>query len=190
MKKSFPYIVIAIIIAIILWLTECSGGGTIVDSVDTITKTSYIHDTIKIKGKTRIKLIPEIYYIHDTLIDSTGNITIIENKKFITNDTFEYKTDSFTATFYTKIYSGCPLDSIKSDLLASIRHKIIETTIIKQVINKHALFAGPSIGLNSSRISIDGLYEHKGKTIYRVGVGVNNRFQPMLDAGIYWRISK
>ena len=189
MKKGFPYIVITILVAIIIWLSKCSGD-TIVTNIDTFTKVSYIHDTIKVKGKTKIKPVPVSYYIHDTIIDSTGNVIIIDTKKYITNDTFEYKTDSFTAYFYTKIYSMCPLDSIKSDLLASIRHKIIETTITKQVIKKHALYIGPSIGLNFSSIFLDGLYEHKGNTIYRVGVGVNNRFQPMLNAGVYWRISK
>ena len=132
MKKGFPYIVIAILVAIIIWLSKCSGD-TIVTSIDTFTKTSYVHDTIKVKGKTKIKPVPVPYYVHDTIIDSTGNI-IIDTKKYVTNDTFEYKTDSFTAIFYTKIYSMCPLDSIKSDLLASVRHKIIETKNKKKQI--------------------------------------------------------
>ena len=115
MKKGFPYIVIAILVAIIIWISKCSGD-TIVTNIDTFTKTSYVHDTIKVKGKTKIKPVPVPYYVHDTIIDSTGNIIIIDTKKYVTNDTFEYKTDSFTAYFYTKIYSMCPLDSIKSDL--------------------------------------------------------------------------
>ena len=84
----------------------------------------------------------------------------------------------------------CPLDSIKSDLLASVRHKIIETTITKQVVKKHALFVGPTFSLIGNYASLDALYENKGKTIYKVGVGANNRLQPMLNASIYWRISK
>ena len=108
-----------------------------------------------------------------------------------TNDTFEYKTDSFSVTFYTKIYSSGPLDSIKNDVLATIRHKIIERTITQEVVRKHAFFAGPSIGLGkTSYISLDGLYERKGKIIYRVGAGVNTQLQPMLKAGVYWQISK
>ena len=189
MKKGFPYIVIAILVAIIIWISKCSGD-TIVTNIDTFTKTSYVHDTIKVKGKTKIKPVPVPYYVHDTIIDSTGNIIIVDTKKYVTHDTFEYKTDSFTAYFYTKIYSMCPLDSIKSDLLASVRHKIIETTITKQVVRKHALFAGPSVGLNLTHISLDGLYEREGKIIYRAGIGVNNMLQPMLSAGIYWQISK
>ena len=77
-------------------------------------------------------------------------------------------------------------------MLASIRHKIIERTITKEVVRENAFFAGPSIGLGKSvgYISLDGLYERKGKIIYRVGAGVNNQFRPMLKAGVYWQISK
>ena len=189
MKKGFPYIVIVILVAIIIWLTKCSGE-TIVTGIDTLTKVSYIHDTIKIKGKTKIKPVPAVRWIHDTIIDSTGNITIVNHKKYTTNDTFEYKTDSFTAVFYTKIYSESPIDSINNSLLSSVRHKIIETIVTKQVVRKHALFAGPSVGLNLTHISLDGLYEREGKIIYRAGIGVNNMLQPMLSAGIYWQISK
>ena len=101
MKKGFPYIVIAILFFIIIWLTKCSGE-TIVTGIDTLTKVSYVHDTIKVKGKTKIKPVPVVRWIHDTIIDSTGNITIVNHKKYTTNDTFEYKTDSFTAIFLYK----------------------------------------------------------------------------------------
>jgi len=66
----------------------------------------------------------------------------------------------------------------------------METTITKQVVRKYALFAGPSVGLNLTHISLDGLYEREGKIIYRAGIGVNNQFQPMLSAGIYWQFSR
>lgn len=190
MKKGFPYIVIAILIAVIIWLSKCSGD-TITTSIDTVTKVSYIHDTIKVKGKTKIKPVPEPYYIHDTIIDSTGNITIVEIKKYITNDTFTYDTDSVKVVVYSKIYSDSPLDSISSELKAIIRHKIIENTITKEIVREHAFFAGPSIGVGrTSYISLDGLYERKGKIIYKLGVGINTRFEPMLKAGVYWQISK
>ena len=192
MNKKTLYIIIAILIAVIIFLTKCNGNGKVISDIDTVTNISYIHDTFNIPGKTKIKPFPVPYYVHDTIIDSTGKITIVDYKKYLTNDTFEYKTDSFTAIFYTKIYSECPLDSIKSNLLASIRHKVIETTITKEVIRKNAFFAGPSVGVgkNTGYISLDGLYERNGKIIYRVGAGVNNQFRPMLKAGIYWQISK
>ena len=53
MKKGFPYIVIVILVAVIIWLTKCSGE-TMVAKTDTQTSISYVHDTIKVKGKTKI----------------------------------------------------------------------------------------------------------------------------------------
>ena len=81
MKKGFPYIVIVILVAVIIWLAKCSGE-TIVTGIDTSTKVSYVHDTIKVKGKTKIKPVPVVRWIHDTIIDSTGNITIINHKRY------------------------------------------------------------------------------------------------------------
>lgn len=189
MKIGFPYIVIILLVAIIIWLSKCSGD-TIVTDIDTLVKVSYIHDTLRIKGKTRIKPISEIHWVHDTIIDSTGNIIITETEKYITNDTFEYKTDSFTAIFYSRIYSPSPLDSIQTSLLANIRHKIIEKTITKEIIRKHAFFAGPSVSLSFDYFSLDGLYERNGKIIYKVGVGVNNKSQPSINAGVYFQLFK
>jgi hypothetical protein len=190
MKKGFPYIIIIILTVIIVYLTKCSKDDVITNTV-TVSDTSYVHDTLEVIGKTKIKPVPVPYYVHDTIIDSTGKTVVVETKKYLTNDTFEYKTDSFTATFYTKIYSECPLDSIKSNLIATIRHKIIETTITKEIIRKNAFFVGPSVGIGkTSSISLDGLYERNGKNIYRLGVGVNSRFEPVIKAGIYWQISK
>ena len=191
MKKGFPYIVIAILIAVIIWLTKCNDCSTLITKIDTLSDTSYIHDTVTLKGKTKIKPVPVPYYIHDTIIDSTGKIIIVDVKKYTTNDTFIYNTDSIKVIVYTKIYSSNPLDSINNELKAIIRHKVIENTITKEVVRKHAFFAGPSIGVGkTSYISLDGLYERKGKIIYRAGVGVNTRFEPMLKAGVYWQISK
>jgi hypothetical protein len=191
MNKSTLWAVIVVLITVIIWMTKCSNHSTITGRIDTVTDTSYIHDTLKIKGKTKIKPVPVPFYVHDTVIDSTGNITIVEVKKYATNDTFIYDTDSVKVTVYTKIYSSSPLDSISSELKAIIRHKIIERVITKEIIRKNAFFAGPSIGLGkTSYISLDGLYERNGKIIYKLGAGVNTNLQPMLKAGIYWQISK
>ena len=191
MKDIRTYLIV-ILLTVILAMYKCQGSGTIVSKVDTIENISYIHDTIKLKGKTKIKPVPEIQWLHDTLIDSSGNISIVNVKKYATNDTFVYKTDSFSVTFYSKIYSDCPLDSLKHDLVASVRHKIIERIITKEIVRKNAFFAGPTVGISkgSSFLSLDGLYERNGKTIYKLGVGVNTQFQPVLKAGMYWQIGK
>ena len=172
-------------------MTKCNNHGTITSSIDTVSDTSYIHDTIKIKGKTKIKPVPVPYYVHDTVIDSTGKIVIIPIKKYLTNDTFIFDSDSVKVTVYTKIYSNGPLDSISNELKSIIRHKIINTVITKEIVRKNAFFAGPSVGIGkTSYISLDGLYERNGKIIYKVGAGFNTKLEPMIKAGVYWQISK
>lgn len=191
MKDIKNYLIVILSVIIILMYT-CHDTTTEPSGIDTVETISYIHDTIKLKGKTKIKLVPEIHIVHDTIIDSTGKQIIVDFKRYTTRDTFTYKTDSFSVTFYSNIYSTCPLDSLNHDLVASVRRKVIEREIIKEITRKHAFFAGPSIGLNksSSFIMLDGLYEQDGKRLYKLGVGVNTRLEPVIKAGVYWKISK
>jgi hypothetical protein len=190
--KDLKNYLIVILLTVIIAMYKCNGSSTSISSIDTVTDVSYIHDTIKVPGKTKIKPVPVVRWLHDTLIDSTGKITVVNIKKYTTNDTFVYKTDSFAVTFYSKIYSDCPLDSLNHDLIASVRHKIIERTITKEMVRNKAFFFGPSIGLNksSSYLSLDGLYERQGKQIYKIGVGVNTKLEPVIKAGVYWKIGK
>jgi hypothetical protein len=189
--KSYLIVILLIVIAILV-MNKCNRTSTSIPEIDTVETISYIHDTIKLNGKTKIKPIPEIQWIHDTIIDSTGKVSITNIKKYTTNDTFVYKTDSFAVTFYSKIYSECPLDSLNHDLVASIRYKVIERTITNEIVRNKSFFIGPSVGLNksSSYISLDGLYERQGKQIYKIGVGVNTRLEPVIKAGVYWQIRK
>jgi hypothetical protein len=190
--NSFKNYLIVILITVIIALYKCNDRSTIVTDIDTIETVTYIHDTIKLKGKTVIKPVPEIRWVHDTIIDSTGKQVIVNVEKYTTKDTFVYVTDSFSITFYSNIYSSCPLDSLNHDLVAAVRHKIIEREIIKQIVRKHAFFAGTSIALSkrSSFLMLDGLYEYNSKTIYNLGLGLNNNLQPVIKAGIYWNINK
>jgi hypothetical protein len=191
--KNIKNYVIAILMAVILVMMYCGRhGGTIVDKIDTVETVSYVHDTIQLKGKTKIKPVAVIKWLHDTIVDSTtGKISIVDVKKYTTIDTFEYKTDSFTVKFYTTIYTECPIDSVKNDLIASVRHKIIERVITKEIVRAKALFAGTSINLGPvAALNFEGQYEHKGKMIYKLGVGITTKLTPTINAGIYWKIGK
>jgi hypothetical protein len=190
--KNIKNYVIAILMAVILVLMYCGKhGSTIVDSIDTVVTESYIHDTIQLKGKTKIKPVPVVKWLHDTIVDSSGNVTVIDIKKYTTIDTFEYKTDSFTVKFYTTIYTECPIDSVKNDLVASVRHKIIERVITKELVRQHAMFVGPSVNLGPiASLNFEGQYEHKGSTIYKLGIGLTTRLTPTVNAGVYWKIGK
>lgn len=191
MNKFKSYLIVILIIVIIV-LNKCTECNTIVTGIDTIETITYVHDTVKLKGKTVIKPVTEIRWIHDTIIDSTGKVIIVNTAKYKTKDTFTYITDSMSVVFYSNIYSSCVLDSLNHDLLVSVRHKIIQQEITKEIARKHSYFIGSSVILNknSSFLMLDGLYEYKGKTIYNLGVGLNTNTQPVLKAGIYWNINK
>jgi hypothetical protein len=187
MKKGFPYIVIAILIAVIVWLTKCNGD-TIITKIDTQTTIKYKWDTFT-KKETVYKPKWEKIYLTDTIHDS---IPVYQPIPFVlTKDSMIVKNDSTDIKVVYQIVSENPLYKIDKKLDYKIRYKEIEKIITKEVVRKHAFFAGPSVGVGkTSYISLDGLYERKGKTIYRAGVGVNTRFEPMLKAGVYWQISK
>jgi len=188
MKIGFPYIVIAILIAIIIWLSKCSKD-TIITKTDTQTIIKYKWDTFT-KKETVFKPKWETIYLTDTIHDS---IPIYQLIPFVlTKDSIIIKNDSTDIKVVYQIVSENPLYKIDKKLDYKIRYKEIEKIITQEVTRKHALFAGSSIGVgkNIGFISLDGLYERKGKIIYRVGVGVNTRLEPMLKAGVYWKISK
>ena len=190
MKDLRNYLIV-ILLTVIIAMYKCNGNETSISYIDTNDSVSYIHDTVKLKGKTKIKLVPVIKWLRDTIIDSTGNITVVSTKKYTTIDTFEYKTDSFTVKFYTTIYTDCLIDSVKNDLIASVRHKIIERVITKEIVRQHAMFAGPSINLGPiSSLNFEGQYEHKGKTIYKLGIGLTSKLTPTINAGVYWKLGK
>jgi len=187
MKIGFPYIVIAILIAIIIWLTKCSGD-TIVTKIDTQTSIKYKWDTFT-KKETVYKPKWERIYLTDTIHDS---IPVYEKIPLVlTKDSMVVKNDSTDIKVVYEIVSENPLFKIDKKLDYKIRYKEIEKIITKEVFRKHAYYAGPSVGIGrTSFIALDGLYERNGKIIYRVGVGVNTRLEPMLKAGVYWQISK
>jgi hypothetical protein len=187
MKKGFPYLVIAILIAVIIWLTKCNGD-TIVTKIDTQTTIKYKWDTFT-KKETVYKPKWEKIYLTDTIHDS---IPVYQVLPFVlTRDSMVIKNDSTEIKVKYEIVSENPLYKIDKSIDYKIRYKEIEKIITKEVVRKHAFYAGPSVGVGkTSYISLDGLYERKGKIIYRAGVGVNTRFEPMLKAGVYWQISK
>lgn len=188
MNKKYLYLIIAILVAVILWLTKCSGD-TIITKIDTQVVTTYKWDTFT-KKETVYKPKWETIYLTDTIHDS---IPVYEKIPLVlTKDSMVVKNDSTNIKVVYEIVSENPLFRINKKLDYKIRYKEIEKTITKEVVRKHALFAGPSIGLgkNTGYIALDGLYETNGKIIYKVGAGITNQLQPMLKAGIYWQIAK
>jgi hypothetical protein len=192
MKIKISYIIIAALVAIIIFMSKCGGGKFIptgnsdtqyieIEKWDTFNKTDTV---LKPKWK-KITM-----HTHDTLIDSIPYPVYAD--VVLTEDSLIVKNDSTNVLVTYKIYSHDPLYKIEKNISLSVKRKQIKEIITNEVIRKNALFVGPSIGVgrNNGFISLNGLYEHKGKTIYGLGVGVTNRVQPIIKAGIYWQILK
>jgi hypothetical protein len=192
MKIKISHIIIATLVAIIFWLSKCSDGKFVPTGK---TDTQYI-ETVKwdtlTKNDTVIK--PKwkkvVINIHDTLIDSIPYP--VYGYATLTEDTVSIINDSTRLLVVYKIYSQNPLIKIEKGVDLSVKRKTITKIITKEIVRKHALFVGPSVGMskNSGYLMMNGLYEYKGKTIYNLGLGVTTNQQPLLKVGIYWQILK
>ena len=189
MKKPFLCITIACLTFLILWLTKCNNKTSIITKIDTFTVEKNHWDTFT-KKDTVYKPKWKSVYLHDTIRDSIP--VYIERLVVLTQDSMIVKNDSTDIKVTYDIYSENPLIKIEKTLDYKIRYKEIETIITNQVIRKHALYVGPSLGIipNSSYVAFNGLYEKNGKTIYKLGLGLNTNFKPVLNTGIYWQILK
>jgi hypothetical protein len=193
MKIGFPYIVIALLIAIIVWLTKCNDStkcnNTAITKIDTQTIIKHSWDTFT-KKETIFKPKWDTIYITDTIHDSVLIYRVLP--LILTKDSMVIKNDSVNIKVVYEIISENPLYKINKKLDYKIKYKEIEKIITKEVVRKHALFAGPSIGLhkNTGYISFDGLYERNGKIIYNLGAGLNKNLEPIFKVGVYWQILK
>lgn len=190
MKNKFLYIVITILLFIIIWMSNCCDNKTkIITKTDTVTVIKEKWDTFT-KKETVYKPKWKSVYLHDTIIDSIP--VYVDKLVVLTQDSMVVKNDSTDIKVTYNIYSENPLLKLEKTLNYKIRYKEIERTVTEEVVRKHALFVGPSLGLipNSSYLSVTGLYENKGQKLYKLGLGLNTQFKPVVNAGIYWQILK
>jgi hypothetical protein len=193
MKIKISYIIIAALVAIIFWLSKCNNGGKFIPTGKSDTQyietskwdTLNVHDTV-----TKPKWKKVIINTHDTVIDSIPYP--VYGQATLTEDTISVNNDSTKLLVVYKIYSQNPLYKIEKGVTLNVKRKTITKIITNEVIRKHALFVGPSVGLNKNNgyLMLNGLYEYKGKTIYNLGLGVTTNQQPLLKFGIYWQILK
>jgi ATP-dependent DNA ligase len=69
--------------------------------------------------------------------------------------------------------------------------KMVATYILQneqEVEAQHELYV--TQGYEGQMLRLNGLYENKGQTIYKLGLGLNTQFKPVLNTGIYWQILK
>jgi hypothetical protein len=191
-KIKISYIIIAALVAIIIFLTKCDGekfvptGQSDTQYIETVKWDTLTQNDTVLKPKWKKVVINT----HDTVIDSIPYPVYAD--LVLTEDSISIKNDSIRLLVTYKIYSYDPLYKIEKGVNLSVKRKTITQIITKEIVRKHALFVGPSVGMskNSGYLMMDGLYEYKGKTIYNLGLGVTTNQQPLLKVGIYWQILK
>jgi len=190
MKIKIEYIVIAILLAIIVWLSKCdntfiSTGKTSIKVIE-ITKwdTFTEHDTI-LKPKWNKYTVTVHDTIHDSFPYPVG--TILAQ----TEDSLHVKNDSTDILVKYSILSENPLIKITKFMDYKVKRKEINTIVTNEVVRKHSLFLGSDIALGGNGfILANGSYEFEGKTQYNLGLGFNFRLQPIIKLGISWQILK
>ena len=189
MKIKIEYIVIAILLAIIVWLSKCDNTfistekttTQIVEVIkwDTVTK----HDTVyKPKWKKYTVTLKDT--IHDSIPYPVG--TVLTQ----TDDSLIVKNDSTNILVKFSTLSENPLIRITKSIDYKVKRKEINTIITNEVVRKHSLFLGPDIVLGGGNgfIMANGSYEFKGKTQYNLGLGFNLQLQPIIKVGMAWQI--
>lgn len=185
--NNFQTILVVVLIIIILLMRECSGGKqTNTPRIERDTVVEYV----TIEKETKV-YVPKPYKVKVPLIDTF---------------TFPIDTASILADYYAEKYydDEQDLDSLKLVIIDTISQNSIigrqikytlkyPVTTIKETIylNQRELYYG--IGLDISTMNYLGgelLYRNKKKQAYSLGLGINNKLQPVVMGRMYWKFGK
>jgi len=190
-------LIVALVIVIIL-LRSCNGGGNSVGP-RIVTEIETQYDTIQTIKETYI---PKW---------QTKIVTEIVTETITETDTFQQPIDTLAILqdYYTKYFYQ---DTIKIDTIGyavindtitrnSIFSRDVKTNITfptttidnKIYLNKIEFYAGLGVvgGLNQlNYIGGEILLRTRRRTIYGLGLGVDQKFQPALSGKMYWKIGK
>ena len=186
--NNFQTILIVVLVIIILLMRECSGGkpNTNKPRIDRDTVIEYITIT-----KQTPVYIPKPFKVKIPVIDTFS---------------FPIDTAAILADYYAEKYydDEQDLDSLHLVILDTISQNSIigrqikytlkypiQTITIKEYINQRELYYG--VGLDISTLNYLGgelFYRTKKSQGYGLGVGINNKLQPMVIGRMYWKLGK
>lgn len=191
--KDIKTLLIVVLVAIILFMRDCSGGEniTVITEPITITKTITRWDTLKVD---RLVYVPKwkttTTTIHDTIFADIDTLSILK--------------DYYAKYFYTDTIGLDSLGSIvvndtvskNSILFREIQPNVLipTTTVTNTVyINKNEFYGGVGLQGKTDQLNYLGgelLWKTTKKQVYGFGVGVNQDFQPVLSGRVYWKLKK
>lgn len=190
--KNIKNLLIVLLIVVILLLRQC-GGRTIQGEDKIITKIETVTriDTITVFVPDYIPTWRDRILPGDTVYKDIDTLAILE--------------DYFSTYYYTDIIADDSVkitinDSIHKNKITSrnlkyeILYPVKTITITKEhYLNKREFYVGPRIGVSLDSlkfVGVDGFFRTKKRTAIAIGIGVNQKFQPQLQLGIYWKLGK
>ena len=198
MKKYFGDIrnlIILVLIIVILLLRQCSGdGGEITPSEPTIvTKVETKYDTITIDKKVYVpkwktKIVTQV----DSILVNTPIDTLEVLKDYYAKNVFVDKIELDSLGFVT-ITDTIWKNTLFNRLVES--EIIIPTTTVTQTeyINPREFYIGFGLNGTSKQFNYVGgsiLYRTRKKQAFGLGIGLNDKFQPIISTQFLWKLGK
>ena len=187
--KNIQTLLVVVLVVILFFQRNCSSTPPLEPEVITEVITRW--DTLKVATK---EYVPK--YIKKTIVEiDTFQVPI---------DTISILKDYYSKYFYTDTIKVDSLgfivinDTVTRNLISkrNVQSNIfIPTTTINNTIYlyKRELFGGVSVGSTPTAIqNLNGelLFVNKKRQAYGFGLGINNNFQPIYTARLYWKIGK
>ena len=187
--KNIQTLLVVALAALLLYQRGCSSTPPVEPEIITEVITRW--DTLKVATK---EYVPK--YIRKTVVKiDTFQVPI---------DTMSILRDYYAKYFYTDTIKVDSLgfivinDTVTRNLISkrNVQSNIfIPTTTINNTIYlyKRELFGGISVGSTPSAIqNLNGelLFVNKKRQAYGFGLGLNNNFDPIYTARLYWKIGK
>jgi hypothetical protein len=187
--KNIQTLLIVVLIGIIILMRSCSTTSP--TKPKTIIKTTIeyipVTDTVpEYIPKWSEKIIVEI----DTFREPIDTTEILKDyySKYYYVDTL--KVDTFGFVLVKDTVSQNKIASRNIEYNINVPKITIEKTTY---LNNREFYLGPSIQGNREQLNYVGgelYFKTKKSQLYGVGIGVNNNLQPVLKAGMYWKIGK
>jgi len=186
-KIDFKTLIIVVLFIIILLMRECSGSGTVTTPrIEQDTVVEYVTIT-----KETPVYVPKVKYVTKVKIDTFT--TPIDTAAILADYYAEkyYDDEQELDSLYLVISDTVTQNSISGRQIKYTLKYPTQTITVKEYINQRELYYG--IGLDVSTLNYFGgelFYRTKNSQGYGLGIGVNNKFNPIVMGRIYWKLGK
>ena len=187
--KNIQTLLVVVLAVLLLYQKGCSSTPQVEPEVITEVVTRW--DTLKVATKEYVpKYIRKTIVKIDTFQVPIDTISILKDyyAKYFYTDTVKVDSLGFIVINDTVTRNLISMRNVQSNIF-------IPTTTITNTIYlyKRELFGGVSVGSTPTAIqNLNGelLFVNKKRQAYGFGLGLNNNFDPIYTARLYWKIGK